>query len=126
MKKSGKKSDNFQVKDQVPEGAGVVTGEEVTLSDKIIELGITKDQLYDEGNPDVDEEQDPVRKGHLEIVKIPVIVFSDGTKKSRIMLKELKEKDHLNILTVIDGTSKIIPTLKQEKEKGAKGLILEG
>ena len=104
MKKSNKKQDNPST--------------EETVMDKLESIGVTKDDLYPEGNPDVDEEQDPVRKGHLEIKKIPVIVFNDGDKKSRIMIKELEAKDHIDIVTVIQGTSKIVQVLKQEKEKG--------
>lgn len=90
---------------------------EETVMDKLESIGVSKDDLYQEGNPDVDEEQD---RPKIKVIKIPVIVFSDDGKRSKIMLKELGKKDHIEIVSVINNINikDISKTLKEEMRIG--------
>lgn len=120
MKKSDKKTDRIDI--EVGETVKVNGETDVeTVMDKLTELGVTKGHLYPEGNPDVDEEEEPIRLYRdTKFVKIPVIVFVDKDHKSLVMLKELALKEHIDVITQVPNVNlgQILKKLKSEKEQG--------
>lgn len=108
----------FKVKEEVPEDAGVPT-----VMDKLNDLGVTKDQLYSEGNPDVDEEADKPKQARI-------IAIINSTRKSKLMIAECKQRG-LELATVIteekfhENPLKLIPKIiDQEKAQGNEYQVL--